>query len=499
MRQLSVLLIAVTFLALPAVATAVDLVIEEFLLDPDEADPGGTVIAEWGATVDGDGNVTVPFTIGFYLSTDDSIEISSDRLLQRITEPGPLYSGQLFGTPTAVVIPADTPPGLYYLGLVLDDTNVVAEENEGNNIESDRLTVTGIVTVPNLVAGPCSVAPSTARPGDEVLFTWRGRNSGAATGAFFEWRVLLSTDTTLTTGDTQISRGDVLGGWVAGFDTGNQPVTVTLSPSLPAGSYYVGILLDSSNQITESSETDNQCVSELVVTTASGVTRWLIPAAASSPGLNNTNWKSQVEIVNPTSAGHTANLFYVARGAAWPGSRIEGPVSLPALSASYRDDLLLPLNPTSGLLYVALDAPGPVVTSRTYNLASGGATYGQGIPALPLDGATAPQRLVLPMAHSISGRFHTNLGLVQASTGSYTVEVTLYTEQGLALASHPFTLSTAYDQITNVFDRLGVTASVEGGFIVVRLTAGAPDYWTCYASVVDDLTGDPTFIAPVAP
>ena len=35
-----------------------------------------------------------------------------------------------------------------------------------------------------------------------------------------------------------------------------------------------------------------------------------------------------------------------------------------------------------------------------------------------------------------------------------------------------------------------------GGWLRVTRTAGA-GYWTCYASVVDDRTNDPTYVAPV--
>ena len=62
-----------------------------------------------------------------------------------------------------------------------------------------------------------------------------------------------------------------------------------------------------------------------------------------------------------------------------------------------------------------------------------------------------------------------------------------------------YTRSTAYDQVNDLFSNMGIGASVEGAWIVVRLAAGSPTYWTCYASIVDDLTGDPAFIPPVGP
>jgi len=188
----------------------------------------------------------------------------------------------------------------------------------------------------------------------------------------------------------------------------------------------------------------------------------------------------------------------VARGAPWPGALLSGPHTLASLQARYLDDPLLPLNPTTGLVYVDLDAAGPVVTARTYNLGDGGATYGQGIPAIALSGAKAATELVLPMVHSVPGLFHTNLGLVQTSPGSSLFEVIVYSSGGSLLGIRNYPLDSAYNQINDLFADLGIgSASVEGAWIVVRLLSGSPDFWTCYASVVDDLTGDPTYVTPV--
>ena len=38
---------------------------------------------------------------------------------------------------------------------------------------------------------------------------------------------------------------------------------------------------------------------------------------------------------------------------------------------------------------------------------------------------------------------------------------------------------------------------MEGAWIEVQLMSPAPAFWTCYASVVDDRTNDPTYVLPV--
>ena len=205
-----------------------------------------------------------------------------------------------------------------------------------------------------------------------------------------------------------------------------------------------------------------------------------------------------VSVVNPTGATRQASLYFVAKGAVRGlGSCWPGPYNLAPNQSVYLDDPLLALSPVTGLVYVQLDAPGPVVTSRTFNLADDGSTFGQGIAAQPLDGVAAPTELILPMVHSAPNRFRTNLGLIQADSGSYRVEVSIFTSGGSLLATTTYNRTAAYDQITNVFDNMGLgSTAIEGAWIKVRLVSGSPTYWTCYASVVDFDSNDPTYIPP---
>ena len=227
--------------------------------------------------------------------------------------------------------------------------------------------------------------------------------------------------------------------------------------------------------------------------------QWLIPAAASAPGYNATNWKTQIGIANPSSSSATARLFFVAKNSAWPGVMLPATYVVPAGGAVFIDDPLASYNPTSGLMYVVVDSDEAVVSTRTYNLASGGATFGQGIPGIPLDTASAESTVLLPLIHSVQNQFHTNLGIVQTSAGSILVRVEIHSPSGTIIASKNYSQTAAFNQINDVFGDMGVGyQAVEGGWISVELIGGSPSYWTAYASVVDDRTGDPTYVLPVA-
>lgn len=228
---------------------------------------------------------------------------------------------------------------------------------------------------------------------------------------------------------------------------------------------------------------------------------WLIPAAASTPGAEGSNWRSELVVVNLTTEQRTAELHYVAETTSWPGiPLLAEPAVVPPGQALYLQDPLSSFNPTSGMLYVVVNGPGAVVSSRTYNRDPLGGTFGQGIPGVLVDDLTPPTRLVLPLIHSSPGRFRTNLGLVQTSAGTYTVRISAYTAGGSLLATKAIGVAAGFRQINDVFRELGVpTAVVEGGRLEVELLGAAPAYWTCYASVVDDQTNDPTYVLPVRP
>ncbi len=231
--------------------------------------------------------------------------------------------------------------------------------------------------------------------------------------------------------------------------------------------------------------------------TSTGQT-WLVPAAASAPGVGASNWKTQIVVTNPSALTRLARIFFVEKGEAWPGSLLGDPQTIPPGGSLSIDDPLAGLNPTSGLLYVIVDGEGMPVTTRTYNLAADGGTFGQGIPGILLNDATAADRLILPMLLSDPDRYRTNLGIVQTSAGSLAVRVQLHDTDGAVIGTKGYASTSAFLQINDLLDNMGIGDTiVEGGWISVDLIAGSPAYWTAYASIIDNSTDDPTYILPV--
>jgi hypothetical protein len=88
------------------------------------------------------------FTLGFYLSGDTAIS-TADTLLGTLSVSG-LAAGATEEFSEYVTAPASVPGGAYYLGVVIDHANAVAESNEANNAALDWDPVTVPETPPGI-------------------------------------------------------------------------------------------------------------------------------------------------------------------------------------------------------------------------------------------------------------------------------------------------------------------------------------------------------------
>ena len=499
--------VASSQLTVAPASSTIDLVADSVSTATSSVDAGDAFQVAYAGHATGSGTIGGNFSLGLYLSTDASITAGDILLAQRVGAWA-TTGGDSFGEAAyTVTVPPTTPIGTYYLGFRVDDTGVVAESNETNNAALHHpLNVTsggggGGGGQVNLTAMPCSVVPINTQTGGSVTLNWRAFNTGDADIGQFRWGIYLSTDSTITPGSDTSLRHFNETNWLAGHDSGNRQTSLTITPGIADGLYYIGLVLDDLAAVAESNESDNTCRTQIQVGSSivvpAQVTRWLVPAVASAPGFGTSNWKSQISVVNPLNDNRTASLYFVANGAPWPGVLLSGPITISPTDRIYFDDVLATLNPTAGLLYVVLDQAGPVVTSRTYNLEPGGASFGQGIPAIPFEGIAPPEFMVLPMVHTDPGNFHTNLGIVHATAGNLQIQVQVFNAAGSMIGTKNYSHAAAWRQINDLFDDMGLGNQViYGGWLRVTRTSGT-GYWTCYASVVDDRTNDPTYVAPI--
>jgi|GEM_PF-3162317 len=231
-----------------------------------------------------------------------------------------------------------------------------------------------------------------------------------------------------------------------------------------------------------------------------------LAASAHLPGASGTNWRSDVEV---HSLGDEAAVLTVYKldhghGNTSPESRVITVEPGRCLRLAdvldtefgFEGKAALVLSPTSGRV---------VVTSRTYNLLGegnelglpAGATFGQYIAAVPAKEAIrfGEEGRLIQLEHGTSSTegFRANLGLVNARPETTEVEVELFTAAGALLGTVTVVLEpNEYRQVDRVFARV-TAGDVDDGYAVVRTTTAGGAFFA-FASVVDNLTGDPVAI-----
>ena len=223
---------------------------------------------------------------------------------------------------------------------------------------------------------------------------------------------------------------------------------------------------------------------------------YLLPAAAHAAGLNGTTWLTDLGLYNPGDAEVTAQLTFQPRGGD-AGGGTAATVVIPAGEARELDDVVATVLGTSGSGALRIAADGRLtVSSRTYNTATDG-TFGQAIGGVGIGAGLAPGESARLVGLVQGGGFHTNLGLANAGPATGLAAVELYDADGSLLTTLEVELAPhGWEQLNEVFAHQGF-AAVAHGSIVVRNTSAAT-LLTPYASVVDDVTGDPSYVAPAA-
>jgi Ca2+-binding RTX toxin-like protein len=130
-------------------------------------------ISNFGASTSGG-------AMGVYLSTDSTIS-TSDRLLTKAYSLSGITSFQNFST--AITLPGDLAPGTYYIGVVADAENSVAESNEANNASGSIAitvlggtggTLNGVGSRNEIFPLSSSSTPLTIKGGAGTDFLWAG-------------------------------------------------------------------------------------------------------------------------------------------------------------------------------------------------------------------------------------------------------------------------------------------------------------------------------------
>ena len=219
----------------------------------------------------------------------------------------------------------------------------------------------------------------------------------------------------------------------------------------------------------------------------------LVPAVARTAGTGGTFWSTALQVVNPGSAPAVVETTLLP-GPGTPGASQALPV--PAGAAVILDDVVGEIVGVDGVGALRVVAPTSIAaTTRTATPGETG-SYGQGIPAVGLDTVAADGEAVRLFGLSVEPGFRTNLGLVNPSTDPVELLLRFYDGETNKLAEDERSLGPGrWLQLNRVLDSHQIAG--EAVLVVIRQRSRNGRF-TGYLSVVDERTGDPTFLAEPA-
>ena len=235
-----------------------------------------------------------------------------------------------------------------------------------------------------------------------------------------------------------------------------------------------------------------------LLATAGGSAQTLyVPAAANAEGVNQTRWRTdlQVKATDGGDATFTVELLETGRANTDPTAIERTLAAGESLRLGNLLDSAFGFTGTAALRVAATDGR-ILVSSRTYNDAPAG-TYGQTVPGVPEEATTATGAratlIQLSRSPDPSAGFRTNVGFVNVTDGTISVDVELFAADGSSLGAVSRNLRAfEHKQVNDVFHAVGADDVVDGYAVVGTASAGGR--FICYASVVDNGSGDAVFI-----
>ncbi len=219
----------------------------------------------------------------------------------------------------------------------------------------------------------------------------------------------------------------------------------------------------------------------------------LIPAVVHAHGANDTNWRTDLWLLNTSLDPVTATLMLHLQNRENP-SPTSIQISLdPGQQVELADVVqsYFGLDSAQGALRIMTDGGAILATSRSYTAGSTG-TSGQFIPARGLNSLCASDEPFVLTGTVQDESFRTNIGLALVGQGG-TVALTLRGPDGSPIATKSVSLGENEQKQISLKSLFGIS-TVNGG--VVELVLDSENDGTllgAYASIIDNLSGDPIY------
>lgn len=188
---------------------------------------------------------------GIYLSSDATIT-TADRLLS-VDDVAALLAGGSSIETGEITLPGGIAPGTWYVGVIVDYDNAIGELNEADNVSAGTPITIGAADL-DVTAKP-GLKIVWAGAGGPFTLTYALDNLGNVGAGASHTGIYLSTDSTITAADRLVAVEDVAA--LAAGASRTQGGTFTLPGDIAGGNYYIGVIADHDNAVSETDEANN--------------------------------------------------------------------------------------------------------------------------------------------------------------------------------------------------------------------------------------------------
>ncbi|OYW07180.1 MAG: hypothetical protein B7X11_00330 [Acidobacteria bacterium 37-65-4] len=222
-------------------------------------------------------------------------------------------------------------------------------------------------------------------------------------------------------------------------------------------------------------------------------TYW-VPVASHTGGLNNSQWRSDLGLLNTGTV--TANVVLgFSLGGYHPV--LEFTTYVPPGAQSILTDVVGQLGASGSWTIEVLSDQPLKVTSRTYNQVSSTAgcyangTQGMDYPVLAASDGLSAQQSAYLAGLTENASYRCNIGLVNVGSGTATVLVELFDGDGTKLTDYTGSLAAGqWWQEVQPFRYKARQTAMDRGYAKVTVQSGSGVF--VFASVIDNITNDPT-------
>lgn len=220
-----------------------------------------------------------------------------------------------------------------------------------------------------------------------------------------------------------------------------------------------------------------------------------VPAVASSKGSNNTNWKTDLMVLNPLNKNICYKLIFTYNSGKDVKSFLCEARCLEGENALYYEDLIknnccIVENVAGNLRFEVENIP--FITSRTYNDKNNG-TYGQFIPSAIFDDSLSlnnPENYGYILGITENERYRTNIGFTETAGSKTTLNLTFYNSLGVEI-SKASVLVPAFGWLQKNWKDFGFP-NTENGYLKIEILSGGAVL--AYGSIIDNFTGDGIYV-----